>query len=254
MAAKSTQPALYEKFRNRGGANPPAPMKTDLGPASPPVVLEPPTAHSGDSWLSPGRTIRVPVGYVMLAVGLLIAILFVVYIMGFQSGKRVEHARMATTLNSNGNDAVNLATVDPLLDTKQPDRSVMGSTPAKSGNPSSGGNPAVRSSPPSNWGPVSPSKDPRTKGLNYFVLMETNEAGATRLADFCRSYGLETYVIPSKNDRRKVIAFPGFDAPARTSQAVKDLESKIVSIGEKWKATEKNATGLREYYPQRFDG
>src|SRR5262245_24335721 len=100
MAAKSSQPALYEKFRNRGGSAPPAPVKTDLGPASPPVVIESPRAAApGDNWLSPGRMIRMPVGYVILAAGMVLALLFVSYIGGYRNGQRFEKAKMATALN-----------------------------------------------------------------------------------------------------------------------------------------------------------
>ena len=81
-----------------------------------------------------------------------------------------------------------------------------------------------------------PKADPRKKGLKYFVLAETtDEAGATKLADFCRSCGLESYVLPSDNKKhRRVIACPGFDPSARLNPEVKGLEAQIHSIGEKW--------------------
>src|SRR5258705_10663863 len=99
MAGKSSQPALYEKFRDRGGMMP-APVKADLGPASPPGISSTVRAGTGGGWLSPGRTIRVPVGYVILAAGLAIAILATFYVIGFRAGEKREHAKVATTLNS----------------------------------------------------------------------------------------------------------------------------------------------------------
>ncbi len=265
MGLKSSQPALYEKFRHRTGSMP-APIKTDLGPPTPPVITgaAKPAAPTGGNWFSPGRTIRMPVGYVILSCGLVLGLLVAVYMMGFRGGEKREHAKVAESLSRTAVDSPGLATVDPLIDQKQQNgHSVLGSggTPApgtgtRGNRPSAAANGTtgpVRTAPPSDWGAVMPQKDPRIKGLNYYILMETNESGAVRLAEFFRSYGVETYAVPvaNKSDRRKVIALPGFDAANLNSKEKKDFEAKIVSIGVRWKAAEKDPGW--GYYVQLYD-
>ena len=89
--------------------------------------------------------------------------------------------------------------------------------------------------------------------MNYFIIAETHEQGATALAEFCRIQGLETYVVLAKNDRRRVIAFPGFEARDRTSAQVKTLEAKIHSVGDLWKRN-KGTSDLRDAYPSLYNG
>jgi hypothetical protein len=97
--------------------------------------------------------------------------------------------------------------------------------------------------------------DPRVPEMAYFVVADTNVAGAERLARYCRSQGLEAYVIGTDRDRfRKVIVLPGFDLSQRSSPAVKQLEERIHQVGDRWKGTERGASDLRDAYPLQFKG
>ena len=99
------------------------------------------------------------------------------------------------------------------------------------------------------------TSDPRKKGLNYFVLAETREAGAKKIAEYCRANGLESYVIPGKNDGlRRVIVLPGFESGARSSQEVKSLESRMQDVGDKWKKAERGNSDFRGAYPSLYNG
>jgi hypothetical protein len=80
--------------------------------------------------------------------------------------------------------------------------------------------------------------DPRQAGLSYFVLCSTLEANALRVVDFCRSKGLDAYVVPDQNGRlREVTVLPGFEAGERSSSAIKELEERIRKVGVSWKAS-----------------
>lgn len=235
-------------------------------PAPTPMVISPPlrpelpptrTATNlevAGSWLSPGRTIRMPVGYVLLGSALLIVILSLAYGVGYKSGQRAGQAKYQQDMvaSAQGISDGTLRSLDPLTD-PPPKTGKQAANPSNSSRSNANAN--VRSTPASSWGPVIPKDDPRKKGLRYFILMSTTEQGAVRLAEFCRANGLETYVIKGKNsDLRRVIAFPGFALPDRSSPQVKALEGLIENIDEKWKRTEKNSTGLRGFYPETFDG
>jgi hypothetical protein len=85
------------------------------------------------------------------------------------------------------------------------------------------------------------------------VLATTTRQGAQRLAEFCRSSGLEAYVVPANTSGSRslhmTIALPGFAPDDRSGTAVKSLESRIHQIGDRWKRTERGATDLRDAYP-----
>ena len=239
MAAKPSQPALYEKMRTRNAPVPISP-KVDVHPQ---VTTSEDSAHS---WLGPGRAIRLPSGYVLLACGMAILLFSVAYMMGHERGAAVSRGEYEKVIQGNTAEVSDpLGNLTPMLgvtDTSQP---------ASAGNGNSTRQAAAAN--PTSWGQLVPAKDPRQKGLNYFIIAETHESGAKSLAEFCRIHGLETYVVLSKNDRRRVIAFPGFEARDRTSTHVRALEAKIHSVGDLWKKN-KGSTDLRDAYPSLYNG
>ena len=239
MAAKPSQPALYEKMRTRVAPSVSISPKVDVHPV--PAATE----ESPASWLGPGRAIRLPTGYVLLGCGIVILLLSVAYMMGHRRGTAVARSEFERVIQSNAN-GVN----DPLGGAMTP---VIPTAPPPQQPANTAINRPASQSSPGSWGPVAPVKDPRQKGLNYFIIAETNEQGASALAEFCRIQGLETYVVLAKNDRRRVIAFPGFEARDRTSPQVKALEAKIHSVGDLWKKN-KGSTDLRDAYPSLYNG
>ncbi|MFM7259409.1 MAG: hypothetical protein ACKO3W_02280, partial [bacterium] len=80
--------------------------------------------------------------------------------------------------------------------------------------------------------------DPRQIGLQYFVLCSTLEPNAIKVVEFCRSKGLDAYVVPDQNGRlREVTVLPGFASGERSSPAIKDLEERIRKVGVLFKAS-----------------
>jgi hypothetical protein len=188
MVAKGSQPALYEKMRNRPAVLAPPPAIVDVGPPLTPRDL------TTGGWLKPGRVIRLPVGYVLVAGTLTLVLLVSAYTIGYRSGQRLERHRYEQAVGSSvaGVADQDLTTLDPLA--ASPSASGRGllssSTPANS--PST-----VKPTPRANWGDI--ESDPRKKGFYYYVLATTKPDGARRLANFCRNNGLETYVVPCDN-------------------------------------------------------
>ena len=70
----------------------------------------------------------------------------------------------------------------------------------------------------------------------HFVLAETNQPGADRLAEFCRLKGLEVMVIPRHNTGlARVIAMPGMETSSRQVPEVKAQDQLIAVLGRQWK-------------------
>jgi len=83
------------------------------------------------------------------------------------------------------------------------------------------------------WQPL--RSDPRERGKWYFVLAETREAGAVRIAEYFREHGLETYVVSGHNPNlRRVVTLPGFEADRRDSSEARSLREQIRSVGGRW--------------------
>lgn len=251
MASKHTQPALYEKM-GRASAGP-------VGSAPPPrpkmEASPPPASASGAnplaSLLTPGRTVRLPVGYLLLGGGVMILVIWFAFMLGHNKGEGEARTQFEqSVLDQTGDIGTDgsLITLDPLNDQPSAGTQTPGQSPPKTNpKPSAGTSTAVSGK----WGPVVPKTNPCKKGELHFVLAETTESGAKALADFCRGKGLETYVISGKNERlRRVVAFPGFVNSAYSSSAVKALEAKIHQVGQVWKATNRSNSDLRDAYPK----
>lgn len=243
----SGMPALYELIGRRRSNGPP--VRVEEPPPPPPSPVE-----SGGSWLSPGRMLRVPVGYLLLGLATAIALMVGAYVMGYrQASVAVRQEYAQGVLGGAG-------TVDPLTatDPLEEDAGPTSGTGLKRVLPSDAG--TRLSTPPvavddqdagTGWGPL--FSDPRESGMNYFVLMQTSRDGAARVARFCRDHGLETYVVGRNNASTfKVIAFPGFQSAERSGPDVRDLEALIHRIGDKWRREEGGATDFRDKYPSLY--
>jgi len=250
MASKHSQPALYEKMGREPARPTVAAPPRRAARESMSEGLSSSPGHPLGSLLAPGRTVRLPVGYLLLSGGVLILVVWIAFMFGHNRGEGKARNQFEQTVIDQAGDVDvdgSLVTSDPLNDQENADRQPAGQT-RKSGIPSpAAGNPGSAAK----WGPVAPRTNPCRKGDLYFVLAETTEGGAKALADFCRGKGLETYVISGKNDRlRQVVAFPGFVSSARSSAGVKAVEAKIHQVGQLWKAANRNNSDLRDAYPK----
>lgn len=257
MSKQRGKPTLYEHLvrqsRSEGG----------LPPATPPSepVPMPSTGGGPDlgGLLRGGRTVRLPVGY--LLVGATLAMLFIViaYSVGYSNGRereRLASQQQAESLNENSRIANELTNSGSGTDAASnrrptpPDRTGGTSTPGNTGGAGNTGTnqPRIGDSssgtnsgrPTDTGGSARPIEtDPRQEGLNYFYLVTTSHENAVRVAQFCRQHGVEAYVVRANNLSR-VVAVPGFrpedDATRQRVEAdirrVKDLWRQQVGRDE----------------------
>lgn len=224
------------------GATTPRPVATSEDDGEPRLSLH---------WLTPGHTLRVPVGFLLLGGAAVLVLVIGAYVVGYHMADRaIQSEYDQALLDRSRKTAAAQAARDPL------------NAPAPVAGPITpplGRQEQTTAAPqmPAGWGPVTPAEgsDPRVVGLHYFIVAETHPDGALRLAQFCRSQGLEAYVVPAHNAaRRRVIILPGFETRARTNADVERLEERIFEVGAQWKAAERGASDLRDAYMARYDG
>ncbi len=201
---------------------------------------------SGGTW-GPGRTVRMPVGWVPLAVVGMTLVAVLAYIWGFSRGQydaRLEAGRaLEASMASRSID-------DPLAVPRVPE------------GPAGGGAPASQTSDAADPGRESggvlaalESGDPRRAGLNYFVLAHATPATAPELATFCRERGLEARVVDDHNGvARKVVVVPGYVDGERRSDRIQALEQRIVEVGLAWKSHRRGNADFSGYYPELHRG
>ncbi len=244
MAKRRTNPALYELIQARQGSRA-APLTADPKP----VTAAAPTTGESIGWFSPGRTIRLPIGYLFLAAAGLILLAVSAYMFGYQHGERATELQFGDLAGrTDGIPSAQIAQ-DPMAT----DARVGGGSPRSATygpvRRSSTGSMVTNADP---WGPV-PS-NPREIGLNYFILIHTHFENAVKLAKFCRKESLEAYVVKAKNiDQYQVIFLPGYRKGARETEQIRALERRIKAVTQKWKLRINPRDDL-SYYPDRYDG
>lgn len=261
MKRRRNSPALYELINVRSPARAPAPEVEhhveiqDVGDA--------PARRS--NWLSPGQTLRLPVGYVFLAAALTIVLLIVMYVFGYQSAaNRYEAEIAAIRADQITADGIGRDVVDPLTQreggpggpgAREPGRSAAQPGAGRSSSPSTGtggtSNRGRASSDASGWGPI--ESDPRADGLNYLRLITTTRENAVEVAQFCRDNGLEAYVVGRDNARLvPVIVLPGFAGGTLNSPEAQALKSKVETVGIRWEQTGRGNTNFQGAIWERY--
>lgn len=262
MARKPTQPALYELIRpssqQRALPRPvvaPQPKSVAMDPA----IVAPPAP------IGPGRFVKIPVGYAYVAVALVLAVVVVAYIYGFSSGESAAAKRFEQLRIEELNAQTNLPDYDPMTAGKTPKSLRQEGAAGRGGEqalgPAGDGTPAgAQGADGTNGGATgageglgpAPGGDPRQPGLNYFVLAHVAARNGEPMVDFCRKNGLDAHLVPDDNgELRLVIVCPGFAGGERQSAAVKSLESKIRSVGLKWKSAARGNRDFGDLYPKK---
>jgi hypothetical protein len=221
-------PVPYELMQPGRGVPTPSRSSLDEGPV-----------------IGPGRSVRVPVGYLPVVAVLAMVVGGIGYAWGFSRGRSEAQQDAARTLEGV------LATrtiADPLAATAADAANASPRGGAGSANAVDGdaGVPPLPLPPPADG-------DPRVSGLNYFVLSHASPAMAPELIEFCRREGLEAHLVEdNRGVRRKVIVLPGYADGDRLSPTVQALERRIREVGLRWKAQRRGNEDFSGAYPELF--
>jgi len=125
--------------------------------------------------------------------------------------------------------------------------------PASSGAEGTGtgggrtGPPPTEKSEAPRMGPI--ESDPREIGLHYITVATPPRDGAIKLAEFCRTEGLEAYVVAGHNAQsRRVILLPGFRSNVRTDPEIRSVLVELERVGRLWKSTHRGQSDLSDNY------
>jgi len=271
MTKHRDTPALFELVRSSGIKRPAsAPRENPLIPPAPvtsapsekpqqnPIHSQKTTktnAATGaaspaptDESVALGRTIRLPLGYVFVAVMAMILLLIVAYSVGFARGhaalKSPENAEKATDSRSSGTrNNVNQASVaDPANVSENP------SPPSKVNSDRSTTNALT------NPRALAPARtvDTRVPGLNYIIVERFSLQEADLVADFLAGHGIDVMVLPANNrNLREVIVRQGYNGWL-SNAAGQQMFSRIKDLGREWRSRQNGSKNFDKALAKKF--
>lgn len=230
MARRGSRPSLYEVARSRldrGGQGIELPPEDEREPSQPP------------SRFTPGRSFRVPMGFVVVGIVLILGVVTLAWWLGKGAGE-------AEAIIDATRQGLTRVQQDPLV--YQPPIVAEPVVPAAEEAPPTPPNqPVAESEPPTDG-------DPRVRGFHYFVLAETRPGGAEEIAAFCREQGLDVVVVSSHNARlAQVIALPGLASPRSSDPAYRALDAKIEEVGRRWEQSGRRTSFSDRYLQSKGD-
>jgi hypothetical protein len=204
------------------------------------------------SWLSPGRAIRVPTGYVVPLALLIVVLVVGAYATGYRSRKSEELTQKSDSAAQEMDALVDplnqhAAAPPPTKAAPKPAGQSTKSPPPKATTPpktsEAKANPGV---PGRSAGVVivtGPGDDPRQSGLNYLIAATLPLDEAEKAAAFLVSRGLEIAVVPADNrSLRWVVVLQGTAAKDLSGQSAKTLEQRLQVLGREYKQVLKGPT------------
>lgn len=249
--ARRTGPALYELLgRRTDGITSGSSSRSSLTPS-----LTPPRGPALDANAEPINRPSMDPGQVrsLLLAAIVVIALIVAYLVGVSRGERVGRSSLVSESEADtqllASSASNAAVIPPNASENQPRR-----------NPPVQVQPEVTAaiepaSLPNALPATDAGVDPRTVGLNYFVLASTLEPNAVKIVEFCRNRGLDAWVVPDQNGRlREVTVMPGFEYSERGSPTVRELDERIRNVGVLFKASGPGNGDFGDRYHKLFKG
>lgn len=213
------------------------------------------SSSEGFSWLSPGRSLRIPIGYIFLTIAAVLVVIIATFIFGHLRGGQDKEREFGDfgPLNSNGDSPI--IAQDPMGQDSPP--IIMGSGNRESDSSSITDSARKtagfdNSSTNSEWGPL--ESDPRQEGYNYYILIHTTRENARKLAQFCRAEQIRAYVVrPGRMNQYQVIVLPGYRRGGSDSTEIIQLKSRLKAVTRKWNLHVNSRDDL-SYYPERYNG
>lgn len=187
----------------------------------------------GASSSGPGVVLHVPMLWAAVLVIAAVLAVVLAYNMGFRNGG-----------GSAGGGGAGPQLVVPPGPPDAPEAGKPGTQPAKP-------DPSRRQTGP---GATDNNSDPRVKGYKYFVLAHPSTERAPAMVEFCRTNGLDAYLVPDDNTMlRKIIVLPGYkDSSEKSSEPIRKLEAEIKRVGEKWKNAARGNKDFSDVYPELY--
>jgi hypothetical protein len=204
------------------------------------------------------RTVRIPIGYVIVAGGLALALAVVAYLIGYSRAEANAESERRRVLQTE------LDMVDPLnapsgtLANPQTTQNAPtgGAAPTQTTTrPPQANQPGATQTPPTGAQRQAGAleRDPRVPGLNYWVIARLGPDEARRAAAYLQASGVDVAVVETNSDKfREVIASTGFEGLSSPEAA--RLKSRILELGRLYRVQEKGPTDFSDMYARKFSG
>jgi len=263
MRRSRNGPALYELL---GGRHAPLARGSRAEPKpkpppkrhreQPPVEIETGSESTVLGWLSPGRIVKLPVGYLFFGVAGVLIALFGAYLVGFKRMENLVEAQRRAEVEQEFS-----STMDPLvsLRLKEQPQPVASGGDGKEGASSHA--PVVKPA----TSPVIPGvvdigageADPRQPGLNYLVAATLPTGEAKRAAEFLAGKGLAVAMVPVHNrpTRREVIVLEGLSREQYRKGSHKlRLEERVRAVGREFDRDYRGGDDFASCWWKKFNG
>ena len=190
--------------------------------------------------MTPGRVVRMPVGFVWIIGGAIVLGMVLSYVAGFSRGQTIadeDARRLSAGLAESMRESTKVS--DPLLapETSTPMARVV-DEPQVPAVP-----PQVTPKPPKQRSTLGI----REVGKSYFVAETPLAVRAEEICSFIRASGLDALIVPTDNTRfRQVIVLPGFDPG--DADARDRLRQRIIEIGRRFEKQGRNNDNFDDTY------
>jgi len=251
--ARRKKPPLFELAREARLRASAAPAQ----PRAPEPVEQALETSAGLRWLAPGRTVRVPVGYLFLAGAVFVAGLIGAYVFGYTRGGAAREQQLLA-LRSQPQPAADPLLADRAVDA-QPTQAPAEQVASINQGPSlSDLGPTPMAAQPADAPPSvvadplvieDAALDPREPGMNYYVVDRLRPNEAVEAARYLRLHGIEAVVLPSDSPSlRLVVALRPFAPGKVSSPESKAYAARIREIGRRWKTQDGGVSDFSTMY------
>ncbi len=275
MSKRKNAPALFEVMKQRqvkkaqstdivsedeidsNVTTPPPPPKQ-----SPATTAAPTTTADQHEHNSLGKTIRIPLGYIFIAVAGVIGMIIISYSVGFARGRQDEITRQEdihaaslsnTTYNTDRNTQIPTSNLP-----SNNDHSTNQTQPLsrETQQPSPENNRTIgQSNTRSDTIQTNPLyRDSRQSGLNYIIVERFDRDEAERVANFLRTKGIDVMILPANNNRSlwQVLVRQGFEGWLSNREAQRTLE-RVKRHGQEWLRLHSGSKDFEQAFGKKFD-
>lgn len=191
------------------------------------------------------RAVRVPMGYLFLAGAGVVALVVMGYLLGYSRASSATRDMERDSAQRELESAVQ----DPLLEQSPVNPNLLAGGEGESVGAAGATNETRRPAEPRSGG------DPRTPGMNYFVVARDLPEEAQRAVEFLESNGVPAMVAPSGNPNlRLVVALRPFTGEEIRAGEHLSFRARIQSLGRIWKRDHDGAADWADAYPAKYSG
>jgi hypothetical protein len=186
----------------------------------------------------------VPAGYVFVVAAVVVAAGLLGYVIGFGRAERIAEADAARRAQQTAtvNDPLSEAPLNLDLTAPTPEEPVEDEASA-----------GAEAGPPAQPERAADEGDPRTAGLNYYVIVRDLPAEGARLVEWLEARGVAAMTEPVSGGLVKVIVLQGFPRGQASSARALAFKEHLRELGRRWKRDFRGSSDFSDLYLEKYD-